>query len=98
MVEVPFGNPWLFSNIINVLKDGKEEYTPSNEERLEIIKKHIELEVLKKGEDVGIKEMRKHLAWYTKGLKESSAIRQKINMIDKKDELIMCLDEYFKSL
>ena len=72
-----YGNPWIFKNIIENLRDGKEIYIPTLEEKLEVIKKHIELEVKQKGENVGIKEMRKHLAWYTKNLKDSSQIRQR---------------------
>ena len=59
--------------------------------------KHINLEVEEKGEYTGIREMRKHLAYYTKGLKKSSTIREKINVIQSKNELIEALTEYFKS-
>ena len=62
---------------------------------METIKKHINLEIEEKGEYTGIREMRKHLAWYTKGLKNSSVIRSSINTIENKDELINTLTEYF---
>ena len=62
------------------------------------MKKHIELEVEQKGENVGIKEMRKHLAYYTKNLKDSSKIRQQINSIEDKNILINCLQNYFNSI
>ena len=60
--------------------------------------KHINLEVEEKREYTGIREMRKHLAYYTKGLKNSSVIREKINTIENKEELIDSLTEYFKIL
>lgn len=69
--------------------------SPTPKEKFEIIKQHIELEVKQKGETVGIKEMRKHIAWYTKNLKDSSQIRQKVNTINNKDELLKCLEDYF---
>ena len=59
---------------------------------------HIELQVQELGENTGIKEMRKHMAYYLKGLKDSSTVRQKINQIDTKKELIACLTEYFQNL
>lgn len=92
------GNPWIFKNILEYLKNGTLINPPTPKEKFEIIKQHIELEVKQKGENVGIKEMRKHIAWYTKNLKDSSNIRQQINTITKKDELLKTLKEYFYSI
>ena len=61
------------------------------------MKKHIDLAVKEKGE-VAIKELRKHIAWYTKNLKNSSEFRNSINKIETKEELLKTLDEYFKTL
>ena len=91
------GNPWIFEEIINFLS-GKPQREVSNLEKLEVIKQHIELEVMEKGERVGIKEMRKHLAYYVKNTKDASKIRVRINEIDNKKELIECLNEYFTSI
>lgn len=91
------GNPWIFEEIINYL-EGKPQREVSNRERLEVIKEHIELEVKEKGEDTGVKEMRKHLAYYVKNTKHASKIRDKINRIAKKEQLIDCLSEYFENL
>ncbi len=92
-----FGNPWIFREIIHYLKTGEKLPKPTNEEKLEIIKKHIELAVKEKGE-IAVKELRKHIAWYTKNLKNSSEFRNKINTIEQEDELINYIDEYFKTL
>ena len=91
------GNPWIFEEIINYL-EGKESRIIDKTEKLETIIKHIELEVEEKGENVGIKEMRKHLAHYIRNGKDASLIRQKINSIVTKKELIDCLNEYFKNI
>lgn len=91
------GNPWLFEEILHYLK-GEEQRVVSNTEKLNTILEHIELEVKEKGENVGIKEMRKHLAHYVKNTKDASKIRDSINKIDNKKELIDCLNEYFISL
>ncbi len=93
MEEQHFGNPWIFHEIINI---EKEPIYISNEERLKIILKHIDLEIEQKGEYIGIREMRKHICWYLKNLENSSRIRDHINKIENKQELIDCLIEYFK--
>lgn len=92
------GNPWIFSQILEYLKTGKKISKPSNEERLNIILKHIELEINEKGERVAIKEMRKHISAYTKSLKDSSQFRNKMNTLETKKEVIDCLKEYFNTL
>ena len=92
-----FGNPWIFREIIDYLKTGEKLPKPTNEEKLEVIKQHIDLAVKEKGE-IAVKELRKHIAWYTKNLKNSSEFRNKINTIEQEDELINYIDEYFKTL
>ena len=61
------------------------------------MKKHINLAVEEKGE-IAIKELRKHISWYTKNLKNSSEFRNEINKIETKCELIYKIEEYFKTL
>lgn len=91
------GNPWIFREVISYLK-GEEVKEVTLKEKLDIMKRHIELEVEQKGESVGIKELRKHMCAYIKNLPNSASLRQKVNQIEKKDELISCLTEYFKSI
>lgn len=91
------GNPWIFEEIVGYLQ-GKEQRQVSKEERLKTILEHINLAVEEKGENIAIKEMRKHLAYYIKNMKDASRLREKINKIDTKVELIDCLNEYFKGL
>ena len=93
-----FGNPWIFRNIKHYLQTGEKLPQPTNQERLQVMEKHIQLAVEEKGEDVAIKELRKHISWYTKNLKNSSEFRNSINKIEKKDELISTIEEYFKTL
>ncbi len=91
------GNPWIFRDIISYLKN--EEVKEINlQEKLDTMIKHIELEVEQKGENVGIKELRKHMCAYIKNLPNSASLREKINRIEVKEELISCLTEYFKSI
>ena len=60
--------------------------------------RHINLAIEDKGEKIALKEMRKHLSFYIKNGKDASKIRDKINRIEKKEELIDCLQEYFNSI
>ena len=91
------GNPWIFRNIRHFLITGEKLPSPTNSEKLNIIKEHIDLAVEEKGE-IAIKELRKHIAWYTKNLKNSSEFRNSINMIETKEQLIKTLNEYFETL
>ena len=81
------GNPWIFHKIIHYLQTGEKLEKISNKQKLETIIKHIELVVEEKGERVGIPELRKHLACYTKNLQDASKVRVKINGINTKEEL-----------
>ncbi len=93
------GNPWIFKQIKEYLKNPQNNIQEiDNQERLQLLLEHIEWQVQELGESTGIKEMRKHMTYYLKGLREASSIRQKINAIETKKELIECLTEYFKSL
>ena len=91
------GNPWIFEQIQEYLK-GEEVRKIPDEEKLKIILEHINLETKEKGELTGIREMRKHLAFYIKGSENASEIRNKINFIDNKEELEETLTEYFHNL
>lgn len=91
------GNPWIFEEIINQFQ-GNEIRKISNEEKLQIILEHIDLEVKEKGEYTGIREMRKHLSYYIRGEQNASEIRQKINILESKEEVDKTLKEYFLNL
>ena len=90
-----FGNPWIFERIKYFLETGEKLPEITNQEKLRIIKKHIELELQEKTEIVAIREMRKHISWYTKNMKDSSVFRNEINHIDNKEDLMNKIEEYF---
>ena len=91
------GNPWLLREIISFLQ-GKETLPVSNDEKLQTILQHIDWEVEEKGETVGIKELRKHLCAYLKNMPEAAKMREKINTIETKKELVQSFTEYFQNL
>jgi len=89
------GNPFIFREIIEYLKGNPIEKI-SNEDILQTMLEHIEVSVKTKGEDIGIKEMRKHLSGYIKGMPNSAEARERINKIDDKEELEQYLKKYFE--
>ena len=92
------GNPWIFAQIQHYLKTGEKMPRPSEQEKYEILKQHIDLDIREKGEGVALNEMRKHIAWYTKNMKNSSEFRNLINHIDNREELMNKIKEYFCNL
>lgn len=87
------GNPWLFKRIL-YLMNVQEDVCPTIEEKINFSIKHLEMTCQHKGNRVGVKEMRKHLAWYLKGMKDSNEIKNRINKMDDKEEIIKLLEEY----
>ena len=90
------GNPWIFKQISDEL-DGKE-FSISNKEKLDIIIEHLNYMLEDKPERVAVVEMRKHISWYIRNSKDASKVRDYINQITDKDELIKTLTEYFNSI
>lgn len=91
------GNPFIFKNIARVM-DGKKEYKPGNNEILETILRHLDLSCEFKGERIAVREMRKHISFYIKGLRGSNKIKDQVNKLEGKDEVKRLLEEYFSSL
>ena len=87
------GNPWIFPQLIHWLRTGAELPPPMLTERAQVILRHLDLLVGYKGEYIGIREMRKHAAWYTRGLKGSAELRERFNRAASKDEFVQILHE-----
>ena len=81
------GNPWIFKEILYYLNTGKYLERPSKEEIIEMILRHSKMLIEVKGEYIGVREMRKHISWYTKGMHNSTKIRKVINEIESYNEL-----------
>lgn len=90
------GNPWIFKRINHYMQTGEILPEPTLEEKINTAKKHLCLAVQEHGEYVAVREMRKHLAWYIKGLKNSARIRDEINKIEYYDEVVAKLDAYME--
>ena len=81
------GNPWLFKQIAAYLKDGQTVPAPSMEEKKKEILRHAALQMETKGEYTGVREMRKHLSWYTAGLPGSARLREIVNQAESFEEI-----------
>ena len=92
------GNPWLVKQCADYLDKDIEPQRPTAEEKIAMTKKHTELLIDLKGEEVAIKEMRSHTAYYLKNLPGSIEIKPKIFKIKTKEELFKLLDEYLESM
>ncbi|HNW84161.1 MAG: tRNA dihydrouridine synthase DusB [Candidatus Cryosericum sp.] len=87
------GNPWVFEQINDIL-GGARPREIGIDERFSVMQQHVDLEIALKGETIGVKEMRKHLSFYFKGLPEATTYRGRINQITGAAELKGLLDEY----
>ena len=81
------GNPWIFKQIKEYLESGVLPEKPSLEEVREMMLRHARMQLECKGEYTGIREMRKHVAWYTAGYPNSARLRVKINEVETYEEL-----------
>ncbi|MGN0278860.1 MAG: tRNA dihydrouridine synthase DusB [Lachnospiraceae bacterium] len=86
------GNPWLFRQITAYLQDGTVLPRPDIAEVKEMLLRHAGLQLETKGEYTGIREMRKHFAWYTTGYPNSSRLRQNVNMVENFEALRQLID------
>lgn len=81
------GNPWLFQQVKVYLEKGELIPKPGCEELVQMVLRHGKMQADWKGEYMGIREMRKHVAWYTTGYKNSAKLRSKVNEIDTYQDL-----------
>lgn len=81
------GNPWIFRELVEYDRTGKIPPRPSLEELKETMLRHARLQIEYKGDYLGIREMRKHVGWYTTGLKGAAALRAEINQVQSYEEL-----------
>ena len=88
------GNPWIFNRINHYMKTGEILPEPTAEEKIRIAIKHFNLAIKEDGEYVAVREMRKHLGWYLKGMKKSARLRDEINKLESADEVVGRLEAY----
>lgn len=88
------GNPWLFHQIKTYQQTGVLEEKPNLEEVIQMILRHARMQAAFKGEYLGIREMRKHVAWYIAGYKNSASIRRRVNEVENLQQLEELFQEW----
>ncbi|MFI3211049.1 MAG: tRNA dihydrouridine synthase DusB [Peptostreptococcaceae bacterium] len=88
------GNPWIFKRVDHYIRTGEILPEPTLEEKVNTAKEHMSLAIEEHGEYIAVREMRKHLGWYLKGLKSSAKVRDEINKIENYEDVIKRLDNY----
>ena len=86
------GNPWIFSRTLRYLEEGVLLPPPDRQAVKKMIFRHMEMLIAAKGTYTGIREMRKHVAWYTAGFPHSAKLRGKINTVESPEELREALE------
>jgi nifR3 family TIM-barrel protein len=92
------GNPWMLYRTIQYLSSGELLPDPNGEEKIRVAILHMDRLIALKGEAVAVREMRKHLAWYLKGLKGSARIKDVIMEETKRDEMVHILENFVGQL
>jgi len=86
------GNPWLISQVCYYLEHGEILVAPDLQEKIKGALRHLELVIKLKGENLGLKEMRKHLVWYLKGIPHTAVLKEAIFRTDKAEEVRRLLE------
>ena len=89
------GNPWVFREVKNFLESGQICPRPTNREIVDTILRHARLQLQYKGEYIGIREMRKHVSWYSAGVPNSARFRAEINAMESMEELMDAVSAVF---
>lgn len=87
------GNPWIIGSLLKYLQTGKKNPPPTLNERAEIMRQHFAKLMEFKGEYIGVREMRKHAAWYTKGLTGGAELRNKFNRCESVEDFLKIIEQ-----
>ena len=91
------GNPWIFKNIIEIRQERPEDSAPTPGEREKVIREHLAMLVGIMGESAGVRYFRKHLLWYTKGLRGGSRFRQYVGLATDREGILDALHNFLFS-
>jgi nifR3 family TIM-barrel protein len=92
------GNPWMLYRTVQYLTNGDLPADPSAEEKMRIATLHMDRLINLKGERVAVKEMRKHMAWYLKGLRNTARVKDQLMEQTTRDGMVRILDDYVESM
>lgn len=92
------GNPWMLYRTVKFLETGELAPEPSPREKIDVCMLHLDRLIALKGESVAIREMRKHVAWYIKGMRGASRVKDQINQFNSREEIINTLDSFVEEI
>jgi tRNA-dihydrouridine synthase B len=92
------GNPWIFNDILTAWRTGRRPPAPTPAERGAVIRRHLDLLAAHAGEDQAVREMRKHVCWYTKGLPEGARFRAEIQAVRTRTGMLDALARYLDAV
>jgi nifR3 family TIM-barrel protein len=87
------GNPWIFREINTYFKEKKMMEAPGLDEICDMLLRHATMLIDAKGEYTGVREMRKHLAWYTAGIKHAAGLRNQVNQVESFQEFTALVEK-----
>lgn len=90
------GNPWIFKRILRYLKEGEILPQPTLKEKIETIIRHMDMLIEIKGEHIALSEMRKHIAWYIKGERNATHVKEKVFRLCDRDGIIGLLNDFLQ--
>lgn len=91
------GNPWIFRRILHYLQTGELLPEPTPSERVALALRHARMLIAYKGEYIGVREMRKHMAWYMKGVPGASKLRGQMNALESYEAMEQLLQGYLQA-
>ena len=91
------GNPWIINRLLKYFLTGEKISPPTIAERVDVMRRHLQKIIRHKGENIGVKEMRAHAAWYTKGLTGGAELRNLFNRAENAEDFLTIINEKFKS-
>jgi nifR3 family TIM-barrel protein len=92
------GNPWLISRTLQYLRGEEVAPPPTTTEKIRGALLHLDLTISFKGEEIGVREMRKHLAWYLKGLRHTAPLKEAIFKATRRSQVAGLLEEYLEKM
>lgn len=92
------GNPWMMYRTVHYLETGELKEEPSVQEKIDVCLLHFHRLMELKGENVAVREMRKHASWYLKGIRGNAKVRNAINAVETAQELTMLLNEFVEEM
>lgn len=90
------GNPWIFRRVAHYMKTGIILPEPTAKEKIQMALKHLKMLIIHKGEYIAVREMRKHIGWYLKGIPHASEVRGKTNTMQTKTDIEKNLLEFLR--